>query len=611
MDLSETGTQGVLTPRGEPDAGPAGPRLAPRAEIAAAPVAGTEPATRAGTEPATVTGAEPATVTLGERRGEAVQAVPGTLDGQAAVARQHAGAAPSGTPGRDLPAWMARFVLPVSVVVVLAVGVLLRFWTRSDLWLDEALTVDIARLPVHEIPSYLRRDGAPPLFYVLLHFWMGLFGPSDLAVRSLSGVFGVATVPLVWLAGRRLGGPRVAWAATLLLATSPFAVRYDTETRMYALVAFLTVCGFLALARALQRPRPGNLVATALVTALLLYSHYWSLFLVGTVVLWLLFEAWRGRPEWRRPALAALGAVAVGCVAFVPWVPIFLFQSRHTGTPWAVPASFAAMVNAISSFAGGPTNQGRALALIYFACCGLGLFGIARDHRFIEIDLRSRPVARPVAVVTVGTLAAAIAGGLLSHSTFDARYASVVFVPLLLLVALGVGTFASPRVRTGVLAVAVLTGLVSAAPNVWTNRTQAGQVAATLASLGRPGDIVAYCPDQLGPAVNRLLPPGRYSQITFPRETGPAYVDWVDYAAASAAGRPVDFAQLLEREAGRSHQIWFVWAPGYQTFGTKCETIFETLQADSAPGGQFGAHQAFQLGPYYQPMELVQYAPRP
>ncbi len=80
---------------------------------------------------------------------------------------------------------------------------------------------------------------------------MGWFGQSDLAVRSLSGVIGVITLPLVWLAGRRLGGTTVAWAALVLVATSPFAVRYDTETRMYSLVALLTVLGFLALDRAL------------------------------------------------------------------------------------------------------------------------------------------------------------------------------------------------------------------------------------------------------------------------------------------------------------------------------------------------------------------------
>ena len=501
----------------------------------------------------------------------------------------------------------ARIVIGIAVAAVLVAAVVLRFWTTSDLWLDEALTVNIARLPVHEIPTYLRRDGAPPLFYVLLHFWMGIFGTSDLAVRSLSGVLGLATIPLVWLAGLRLSGRVAAWAAMLLVASSPFAVRYDTETRMYALVAFLSVLGFLALDRAVRRPRPGNLVAVGTVAALLLYSHYWSIYLVGVTAVWLAWSGWRGAPVLRRGARAALAAVAVGCLAFVPWLPIFLFQSQHTGTPWATPANFAAMVNAVSSFAGGGTNQGRALGLLYFGLCGLGLFGMAVDRHHIDLDLRTRPLGRPLAVVVVGTLAAAIVGGFASHSTFDARYASVVFVPLVLLVALGITTVASRRVRTGILAVAVVAGLIGAVPNVTTNRTQAGQVAAAVSARAAPGDVVAYCPDQLGPAVARLLPDGRLQQTTFPRGTGPDYVDWVDYGAASAAGSPLDFARELEATAGPDHRIFLVWAPGYQTFGAKCEGILQTLAGDPALHAR--TLVTFDGSEYFQPMSLVEFSP--
>lgn len=494
----------------------------------------------------------------------------------------------------------------IATVVVLAFTLVLRFWTRSDLWLDEALTVNIARLPLKQLPSYLRRDGAPPLYYVLLHFWMGFFGTSDLAVRSLSGVFGVITVPLVWLAGRRLGGRTVAWTAMLLVATSPFAVRYDTETRMYALVALLTVLGYLALDRAIHRPRPGNLVAVGAVVAALLYTHYWALYLVGVTGLWLIWQAWRGRPEWRVGARRSIVAVIVGGLTFLPWLPTFFYQARHTGTPWAVPANFAAMVNAVTSFAGGGTNQGRALALIYFALAGLGLFGLAVDRRHIDLDLRTRPQGRPVGLIIVGTLAAAIAGGFLSRSAFNVRYASVVFVPLILLVSLGLITFLDRRIRVVLLGVAVVAGLASAIPNITTNRTQAGQVSVALAARGKPGDIVAYCPDQLGPATNRLLPGGRYQQITFPRRTGPTFVNWVNYGAASRAGSPLAFALHLEAMAGSTHQIFMVWAPGYQTLGTKCEGIVQTLQGD--PHLQATSLINGHASRFYEPMWLVQFA---
>ncbi len=92
---------------------------------------------------------------------------------------------------------------------------------------------------------------------------------------------------------------------------------------MYALVILLTGLGFLALHRAVAAPRPGNLIAVAVVTAALLYSQYWSVYLVGMVGLWLVASIWRsrhrgrptgravGRPDRsrrREPALRALGA---------------------------------------------------------------------------------------------------------------------------------------------------------------------------------------------------------------------------------------------------------------------------------------------------------------
>jgi mannosyltransferase len=498
-------------------------------------------------------------------------------------------------------------VLAVATVVVLVGSLVLRFWTRSDLWLDEALTVNIARQPLHQIPSFLKRDGAPPLFYVLLHVWMGWFGTSDVAVRSLSGVIGVITLPLTWLAGKRLGGKTVAWAALLLVASSPFAVYYDTETRMYALVALLTVLGFLALDRSLIRPRAGNLIAVAVVVGLLLYTQYWALYLIGTLLLWLAWESWRGRSEWVAGARASLVAVVVGCLTFVPWLPIFLYQSKHTGTPWATPANFAAMVNAVSTFAGGATDQGRALGLIFFALAGLGLFGVATSRHHIDLDIRTRPRGRPVAIIVTGTLAAAIAGGFITNSAFDARYASVVFIPLILLVSIGLVTFLDRRIRVIVLAIAVVAGLAGAIPNIATNRTQAGQVARAIAQHGRAGDVVAYCPDQLGPAVDRLLPSERYEQITFPRATGPEFVNWVDYAQASHAGSALGFAQRLESMATAGRQIFVVWASGYQTFGLKCEGIIQTLQAD--PNYQLHSLVSLNSTRYYQPMDLYQFTP--
>ena len=517
----------------------------------------------------------------------------------------------AGTPTADPegPAFshVTRAVLLVGAACAVVAGLLLRFWTKSDLWLDEALTVSIARKPLHALPAYLKRDGAPPLFYALLHGWTGIFGTSNLAVRALPGAIGVATLPLAWLAGKRLAGEWAAWAAMLLVATSPFAIRYATEARMYSLVALLTALGYLALDRALRHPRLGNLAAVAAVTALLLYTHYWAFYLLGVTMIWLAYQAWRGRPQWRRGASAALLAGVVGCAAFLPWVPTFLFQSAHTGTPWATPATFAAMVSAVASFAGGSTSEGRALALVFFALVGLGLFGRAADRIHVDLDIRTRPLGRPLAVVLVATLTAAVVGGLATASAFDSRYASVVFIPLLLMVSLGVTVFRDRHVRVGIVTIAVLLGLVASAANVTTNRTQAGEVAAAIDAAGAPGDVVAYCPDQLGPAVNRILPMGRFQQLAFPRGGGPEFIDWVDYASAVRHASSLDFARRVDQMASSGKQIFVVWAPAYEAFGAKCEQLVQTLQ--SSPRYRATGVIAGDAKRFFQPMYLVRFSP--
>jgi hypothetical protein len=73
----------------------------------------------------------------------------------------------------------------VATAALVSVGVVLRFWTHSDMWLDEALTVNISRLPLSQLHEALMKDGAPPLYYFLLHFWMKVFGSSNLGARSL------------------------------------------------------------------------------------------------------------------------------------------------------------------------------------------------------------------------------------------------------------------------------------------------------------------------------------------------------------------------------------------------------------------------------------------
>jgi hypothetical protein len=135
-------------------------------------------------------------------------------------------------------------------------------------------------------------------------------------------------------------------------------------------------------------------------------------------------------------------------------------------------------------------------------------------------------------------------------------------------------------------------------------------VAVAINAQAKPGDVVAFCPDQLGPAVYRQIEnPSQYDMITFPRETGPAIVNWVDYAQTVGAARPGHFADVVARRAGTTHHVWLVWQSMYQSFGIKCEQIATDLvTAATKTGG--GGRNVVTAHPrlYYEPMNLTEIA---
>jgi mannosyltransferase len=446
------------------------------------------------------------------------------------------------------------------------VALALRFAATGPLWLDESLSVAIARLPLGDIAGALRHDGSPPLYYLLLHLWIEAFGDGPVAARALSGVLSLAAVPAAWAFAREVAGRRVAWVAALLVATSPFAARYGSEARMYALVQLLCALAGLSLVRFVRRRSLRWGLAVAACSGLLVLTHYWALYLVAAVFVLLAL-----RRDWR-----ACAWVAAGAVLFVPWLPSFLYQLRHTGTPWAPRPQLAATVDAVAEWAG-PGTPGRFLFVALLALAALGVLGNGVDGRRVELDLRGRPLGRRLAAVVFSTLLLGIVAGLALGSGYAARYSAVVLVPFLVLVAVGTSVLLDERVRGGVLAVVALLGLAGTFGAVLTPRTQAGAVAAALRPELRPGDAVVYCPDQLGPAVSRLLPPGVAAQEVFPTGGPPDRVDWVDYQRRNAAGDAAAFARdVSARFAG--HTVWLVVAGGYRTYGDRCELLAETLR---------------------------------
>lgn len=480
------------------------------------------------------------------------------------------------------PPW-PRWILGLGVAALLA-GVVLRFVTTSDLWLDEALSVNVARLPLDQLHEALRHDGAPPLYYVLLHAWMEIFGTGDFAVRAFSGVVSVLTIPAIWFVGRRVGrragsaGPLVAAAAVLLLATSPYAIRYATETRMYALQMLLVVLGYLALVRALEQPTLGRLALVALLAGSLLYTQYWSMYLLAVVGVGVLWWAWKAPdPADRQAARSVAVALVAGGLTFLPWVPTFLYQSANTGTPWGDPIfPTTGLGITAADFAGGDHSEAVLLIPLLLILAVLGLFGLATDRYRIELDVRTRPGVRLEALAFIGALGLGLSASFVAGTAFQGRYAAMVYPLFVLVMAFGMRAFADRTVAVIALGVVLAIGLVGGVRNVVENRTQAEESAAVINAEAEPGDVVVYCPDQIGPDVSRLIDVDGLEQVTFPDGDRPELIDWVDYEERAREQDPRRFANRVV-DAAEDHTIWYVNAPGYRNFLGTCEAIAGAL----------------------------------
>lgn len=476
---------------------------------------------------------------------------------------------------------LRRLALLGGAAVVVA-AIVLRFWAPSALWLDETISVNIASLPITSIPQALSHDGSPPLYYLVLHVWMLIFGQGDTAVRGLSGVVSVLSLPLFWTAGRRFGGRRTAWVSFGLGLTSPFAIDYATTARMYSFMILWTLLGIGILARVLEEPTHNRRIAVGALTAAILYTHYYGIYLAGTVGAWFLWRIIRESrlgpspddPPGLRPAF---GAIVIGVVCWLPWAPVFVYQTLHTGTPWSGSAGPADLLGIFGDFAGAG-QWGVLLSFGFFALLILGIFGRSvephvedgRSAPSVLLVGRPRRHILPLLVILAGTLVVAVVLDAIAHAAFVARYGSVVLPLFLVLVAVGITVIHDRRAVASLAAVACLAGLLSASGARDALRTEASRVAAVLNVQAQPGDLVVYCPDQLGPAVNRLITVPQVNELTFPKAISPQRVDWVDYKKDISKTDVGTFAQRMVSKLGADHTLWLVWRDGYPGLGGSC-----------------------------------------
>ena len=427
----------------------------------------------------------------------------------------------------------------------------------SGLWIDEGISVGVASHRLSEIPGLLAQDGSPPLYYVLLHGWMALFGTSEQATHALSLMLTLLAIPVALWAGWSLFDRRVGWTLAVMVAFSPYLSYFASDTRMYSLLAVLALVATAAFLHAFAFGRRQYLWLFAVSLALVLYTHNWGLWLAAGFAMALVpcaIAAADRRRLWRDAALC-FAAVAA---AYVPWVPTLASQRAHTGAPWSPRPTAREVVSLIADVLGDP-HERVLVALLFVA--GTVLWSV----------LRRRGSLRP-AVVTLAALATVpVALGWLAAQVNPAwapRYLAVCAPAVLMLAAVGLS-------RAGARGLVAL-GLIVAIwiqPLAWISglrRTPGGAEKATVRPLARAlapeldaGDLVIVMQMEEVPVLAYYLPKGlAYATATGP-VADPGIADWRDALARTrAATVEAALAPQLDRSAVGTDVVLVCSQPG-------------------------------------------------
>ncbi len=390
------------------------------------------------------------------------------------------------------------------ILGILALALILRLHDigLGDVWIDEANGILTARGPLGALFDSLSRDSSPPLYYLLLHVWIGLFGDGAIALRLLSTLFSLLLVALLFAVGRRVVSRDAGLWAAFFAALSPVQIFYSQQVRMYTLLPLLALASVWFLLRALAGGRRRDLALCVLAATAALYTHNFALYLglVLAAVVAVSGSLWRRLPAW-------LAAFAVVAVCYAPWVPTFLRQlANEDHYAWFLPlwkdyGVAGAVLRTFRSFSpageflmyehtGAPPFHGVP-ALASAALAALGAWHL----------LRRRPApgwagALWIPLLLLLPMAAALAlSSLVTPHYVPGRVDQMMFPAYALLVGTGASRLRVPAVRTG-LAGALLVLSAATKSVFYTDYEAYGyrgtdrDLAARVVEIARPGDVI-------------------------------------------------------------------------------------------------------------------------
>ncbi|MEI6831368.1 MAG: glycosyltransferase family 39 protein [Candidatus Omnitrophota bacterium] len=248
---------------------------------------------------------------------------------------------------------------------ILAIGVFLRFYhlTGKSLWYDEACSLNLAAYNwmdiffSHNVITHIPR----PFYFILLKLWVGLFGYTEIAVRSLSVIFGILSIILIYKLARILFGVSAGLISAFILSISPYNIYYSQQVRYYTLFLFLCLLSMVIFVKLIRNNNLSLRVMYILTNILILYTLPVGVYIL--VLQNILFLVFKNKIKQIR---YWLNMQIIMCVVFASLLLLPFIYVNHSFNNYddekftAGKPSFSSFIETFDTFSYGGSRQGHA-----------------------------------------------------------------------------------------------------------------------------------------------------------------------------------------------------------------------------------------------------------
>ncbi|WP_070136988.1 glycosyltransferase family 39 protein [Crocinitomix algicola] len=218
--------------------------------------------------------------------------------------------------------------------------------------LDEPFSIFYAQQNLGDLLEMFKGENNPPLHFVLLHFWIKIFGISAFAVRSLSLVFALLTIPVVYNFVKKIAGRNSSIVTVVFFVFSNFLHYHSIEARTYSLLFFLYSIVLSSLYSVIFEGRRKSIYVLMLGNLFLLYSHYISVLIILTEFIVILVFIRKLKISLLKDLVLSVFLMVVGYIPGIYLLFIRLNDVNSNGT-WVPLPEFSELYGNILRFMNG------------------------------------------------------------------------------------------------------------------------------------------------------------------------------------------------------------------------------------------------------------------